>query len=104
MATLHKATLAALAIAAVARADIEIYQDGALASGWEDWSWSSTINYAATDLFEGTSSISITSEAWAAFSVKLEGTFSQSAGMRFDIAVGRSFFGARMSRLIAGDL
>ncbi|KAJ7107803.1 glycoside hydrolase family 44-domain-containing protein [Mycena epipterygia] len=26
--------------------------DNALAAGWEDWSWSSAIDYAATDLFE----------------------------------------------------
>ena len=86
---LHRLPSAAVAAAAVrvALADLTVYQDGALASGWEDWSWSSTINYAATDLFEGSSSISITSEAWAAFSPKLEGTFPSYAGLRFDIAV-----------------
>ncbi|KAG6874169.1 hypothetical protein C0995_005587 [Termitomyces sp. Mi166 len=66
--------------------DLNIYTDGALASGWEDWSWSSVLDYAATDLFEGTSSISVTSDAWAALSVKLEGTFPSFAGLRFDIA------------------
>lgn len=67
--------------------DLSIYSDGALASGWEDWSWSSTLDFAATDLFEGTSSISVTSDAYAALSVKLEGTFPNYAGLRFDIAV-----------------
>ncbi|KAG6850170.1 hypothetical protein H0H93_016850, partial [Arthromyces matolae] len=66
--------------------DLTIYSDGSLASGWENWSWSSTIDFAATDLFEGTSSISVTSSAWAALSVKLEGTFPSYAGLRFDIA------------------
>jgi len=80
----------ARAATVVALDDLPIYTDGALASGWENWSWSSTINFAATDLFEGTSSISITSDAWAAVSLKLEGTFSSYAGLRFDIAVRRS--------------
>ena len=71
------------------KADLTIYTDNALASGWEDWSWSSTINYAATDEFAGTSgsSISVNSSAYAALSVKLEGTFPGYAGLRFDIAV-----------------
>ncbi|KAG6875722.1 hypothetical protein C0993_007795 [Termitomyces sp. T159_Od127] len=67
--------------------DLNIYSDGALAPGWENWSWSSTLDFAATDLFEGTSSISVTSGAYAALSVKLEGTFPSYAGLRFDIAV-----------------
>lgn len=88
MAKLHLQAFVALAIAAarLARADLPVYTDGALAAGWEDWSWSSTINYDATDIFEGTSSISVTSDAWAALSLKLEGTFPQYAGLRFDIA------------------
>lgn len=89
---LHRLTFAALAAAAIhiALADLTVYQDGALAPGWENWSWSSTIDFAATDLFEGSSSMSITSDAWAALSVKLEGTFPDYAGMRFDIAVSIS--------------
>ncbi|KAJ6483205.1 glycoside hydrolase family 44-domain-containing protein [Mycena sanguinolenta] len=67
--------------------DIPIYTDNALAAGWEDWSWSSTINYAATDLFQGTSSISVNSQAWSALSVKYDGgPFSSYQGLRFDIA------------------
>ncbi|KAF9014041.1 glycoside hydrolase family 44-domain-containing protein [Cyathus striatus] len=66
--------------------DLTIYTDGALASGWENWSWSSDIDFAATDLFSGTSSISVNSSAYAALSVKLEGTFPDYAGLRFDIA------------------
>ena len=89
MAKLHLQAFVALAIAAarLARADLPVYTDGALAAGWEDWSWGSTINYDATDLYEGTSSISVTNEAWSALSLKLEGLFSQYAGLRFDIAV-----------------
>lgn len=67
--------------------DLSIYTDTALVAGWEDWSWSSTIDYDATDLFEGTSSISVTNQAWAALSLKLEGNFSDYAGLKFDIAV-----------------
>ncbi|KAF9466233.1 glycoside hydrolase family 44-domain-containing protein [Collybia nuda] len=79
--------LATLALGFVKAADdLPIYTDGALASGWENWSWSSTIDFAATDLFVGTSSVSVTSSEWAALSVKLEGTFPTYAGLRFDIA------------------
>ncbi|KAJ8456851.1 hypothetical protein ONZ45_g18555 [Pleurotus djamor] len=67
--------------------DITVYTDNALASGWENWSWSSTIDFAATDLYEGSSSISVTSDAWAALSFRLsQGTFKDYAGLRFDIA------------------
>lgn len=83
------AAFAGLAVlgAVNALSDLPIFTDGALASGWEDWSWGSTINYAATDLFEGESSISVNSTQYSAFSVKLEGTFPGYAGLRFDIAV-----------------
>jgi hypothetical protein len=67
--------------------DIAVYTDGALAAGWENWSWSSDINFAATDVLEGSSSISVNSQAWSALSVKLEGTFPNYQGLRFDIAV-----------------
>ncbi|KAK7449720.1 hypothetical protein VKT23_013195 [Stygiomarasmius scandens] len=86
---LHQLKLVSLTLAAlqlVQADDLTIYQDGSLAAGWENWSWSSTIDFAATDLFLGTSSISVTSDEWAALSVKLEGTFPQYAGLRFDIA------------------
>ncbi|KAG5335033.1 hypothetical protein C0989_002426 [Termitomyces sp. Mn162] len=77
----------ALLIPSLVKADdLYIYTDGALAPGWEDWSWSSTLDFNATDLFEGTSSISVTSDAWAALSVKLEGTFLNYAGLKFDVA------------------
>ncbi|KAF9269904.1 hypothetical protein L218DRAFT_1071416 [Marasmius fiardii PR-910] len=75
-----------LAALQLAKADLSIYDDANLATGWENWSWGSTIDFAATDVFEGTSSISVTSDAWSALSVKLEGTFPQYAGLRFDIA------------------
>ncbi|KAG6816419.1 hypothetical protein H0H87_006156 [Tephrocybe sp. NHM501043] len=81
--------LVALALLApfLAKADdLNIYTDGALASGWENWSWGSTLDFAATDLFEGSSSISVDSGAWSALSIKLEGTFPGYAGLRFDIA------------------
>lgn len=77
--------LAAL-LALGARADLDVYVDGALASGWENWSWSTDIDFAATDLYEGLSSISLNSQAWAAFSLKLEGVFGTYAGLQFDVA------------------
>ncbi|KAG8960613.1 hypothetical protein FRC05_006721 [Tulasnella sp. 425] len=83
---LRAALLAPLLLAWAVSADLDVYVDGALASGWENWSWSTTFNFAATDLYEGTSSISATSDAWAAASFKLEGLFNTYAGFRFDIA------------------
>ena len=77
-----------LVAAAIARADdILVYQDGALASQWQDWSWSSTISYAATDIAEGSSSISVTSQAWSALSLYYPTPFGSYAGLEFDIAV-----------------
>ncbi|KAF9564346.1 hypothetical protein CPC08DRAFT_685127 [Agrocybe pediades] len=88
---LRLATLVAFATIRAARAateDLSIYTDNNLAQGWENWSWSSDINFAATDLFSGASgsSISVNSTQYAALSVKLEGTFPDYAGLRFDIA------------------
>ncbi|KAF8197464.1 glycoside hydrolase family 44-domain-containing protein [Pholiota molesta] len=85
---LRFAACVAFAALHAVKADIAIYTDAALASGWENWSWSSDINFAATDEFAGTSgsSISVNSSAYAALSVKLEGTFPSEAGLRFDIA------------------
>ncbi|KAG8961586.1 hypothetical protein FRC05_005918, partial [Tulasnella sp. 425] len=83
---LRAAILAPLLLAWAASADLDVYVDGALASGWENWSWSTTFNFAATDLYEGLSSISATSDAWAAASFKLEGQFNTYAGFQFDFA------------------
>jgi hypothetical protein len=85
--TIVLAIALAHSVSVAALDDRAIYTDGALASGWENWSWSSTIDFAATDLAEGTSSISAKSDAWAALSFKLEGTFPEYAGLKFDIAV-----------------
>jgi len=73
--------------------DLEVYTDSTLAAKWQNWSWNTDINFAATDLFAGTSgsSISVNSTAWAAISLKLEGTFRDYAGLRFDIAVCTNF-------------
>ncbi|KAL0951928.1 hypothetical protein HGRIS_008582 [Hohenbuehelia grisea] len=82
-----KGAFLAFVAARLANADLTVYTDGALASGWENWSWNTVLDFAATDLFEGTSSISATSDAWAALSLKLsQGDLSQYAGLRFDIA------------------
>ncbi|KAJ7834908.1 glycoside hydrolase family 44-domain-containing protein [Mycena olivaceomarginata] len=75
----------ALLAAWVLADDITVYTDGALAAGWENWSWSSDINFAATDVLEGSSSISVNSQAWSALSVKLEGTFPNYQGLSTSI-------------------
>ena len=77
------------------RADDVLYSDGALSSTWQDWSWSSTINYAATDLAEGTSSISVNSSAWAALSFKDNTNFQGYQGLQFDIAVSVFIYNLR---------
>ncbi|KAF9448877.1 glycoside hydrolase family 44 protein [Macrolepiota fuliginosa MF-IS2] len=79
----------AAAISRVAADDLNIYTDDSLASGWENWSWSSTIDFAATDLISGSSgsSISVTSDAWAALSLYYQpAPFNTYAGLKFDIA------------------
>ncbi|KAG8906530.1 hypothetical protein FRC00_012535, partial [Tulasnella sp. 408] len=83
---LRAALLAPVLLAWAASADLDVYVDGALSSGWENWSWNTAFNFAATDLYEGLSSISATSDAWAAASFKLEGLFNTYAGFQFDIA------------------
>ena len=75
------------AAAAIARADEYIYLDTALSTTWQDWSWGSTISYAASNVPTSGSSISITSNAWSAFSLKDTATFGNYAGLKFDIAV-----------------
>lgn len=70
------------------RGDLSVYTDAALASGWENWSWSSTINFAATDVYEGLSSLSSVTTAYGAVSFYLEGAGFGSgyAGLKFDIS------------------
>jgi phosphatidylinositol glycan class B len=77
-------------ISKVAGADLNVYTDGGLLAGWENWSWSSTIDFAATDIFSGSSgsSISVASDAWAAFSLYYDqGSFKTFAGLQFDVSV-----------------
>lgn len=71
--------------------DLNIYIDTNLATGWENWSWSSTIDFAATDIVSGSSgsSILVTSDAWAALSLYNPTSFKTYAGLRFDITVSR---------------
>ncbi|KAG9033104.1 hypothetical protein FS837_002547 [Tulasnella sp. UAMH 9824] len=83
---LRAALLGPILLAWAASADLDVYVDGGLSSGWENWSWNTDLNFAATDLYEGLSSISASSTAWAAVSLKLEGLFNTYAGFQFDIA------------------
>ncbi len=84
-----KALVAIFAMTSVAvRADEAVYTDNALASGWQDWSWGSTIVYTATDMKEGISSISVNSTAYSALSLYDPTPFLTYAGLAFDISVG----------------
>ncbi len=81
-----RTTLVALLVATAVKSDQDIYVDDTLSGGWGNWGWGSVINWAATDLKVGTSSISAVSDAWAAVSLKDPDTFSSYAGLKFDIA------------------
>ncbi|KAI0790933.1 glycoside hydrolase family 44-domain-containing protein [Abortiporus biennis] len=71
----------------IAKADQIIYSDDSLSNGWQDWSWGSTLNYQATNIAEGTTSLSVNSTAWAAVSLYTPTPFGSSfAGLRFDIS------------------
>ncbi|KAI0028548.1 glycoside hydrolase family 44-domain-containing protein [Vararia minispora EC-137] len=81
--------LSLLAVCGLVAADVTIYAPGSgnLASGWENWSWSSTIDFASTASPGGLESISVDSGAWAALSVFAEVAFNNDyAGLRFDIS------------------
>lgn len=72
-------------------ADEVIYTDDALAPGWEDWSWGSTINYDATTMAEGTSSIFVNSTEYSALSLETPTAFNNTfAGLSFDISVKKN--------------
>jgi hypothetical protein len=54
---------------------MDIYTDG-LSSRWEDWSWDTTRNLAATDqVYSGTQAISITLGTWGALSLHSDPPF-----------------------------
>ena len=72
------------ALVAGVHADLDVYVDDALAAGWENWSWGTVINAAATDIFKGSSSLSVTSDAWSALSLK-SASYEAYKGLRFDI-------------------
>jgi phosphatidylinositol glycan class B len=79
----------AASISKVAAADLDVYIDNNIATDWQDWSWSSTIDFAATDIFSGSSgtSLSVTSDPWSALSLYNPNTFKGYAGLQFDVAV-----------------
>ncbi len=56
---------------ATPNADLIIYDD-ALAAGWEDWSWDSTVNFASgAPVYEGMKAAAVTFDApWAGFSLR----------------------------------
>jgi hypothetical protein len=88
MASVKLTALLSFLLAAIrVAADDDVYIDGAIENTFQDWSWSSTINYAATDLMEGSSSISVTSGAYSALSLYDTTVFSSYAGLKFDFAV-----------------
>ena len=60
-----------LALGLLAGADETVYApgSGALAPGWENWSWSSTIDFASTAGPGGVEAISVTAGSYAALSL-----------------------------------
>lgn len=88
---LLKAVLLCALLPLTVFADETIYSDGAISSTWQDWSWGSTIDYSAADIFEGTSSISVNATAYSALSFYDTSIFASSyAGLKFDLAVSES--------------
>ncbi|RPD78129.1 hypothetical protein L226DRAFT_457148 [Lentinus tigrinus ALCF2SS1-7] len=78
-----------LALGLLAGADEAVYApgSGALASGWENWSWSSTIDFASTSGPASVEAISVTAGSYAALSLYDETAFANNfAGLRFDIS------------------
>ena len=81
--------LVLLSLGLLAGADETVYApgSGALASGWENWSWSSTIDFASTSGPGGVQAISVTAGSYAALSLFDETAFANNfAGLRFDIS------------------
>lgn len=94
---LRAALLAPLLLAWLAAADLDVYVDDALSSGWQNWSWGTTINFAATDLKSGISSLSATSDAWSALSLMNPSGYSTYKGFQFDFAGDPSAVQVRQS-------
>ena len=97
MATFRKAYLLSFICSALligcAFADEDVFIDNALSSTWQDWSWGSTISYTATDVKMGTTSISVTSDAYSALSLYDTSIFGgKFAGLKFDLAVSSSVY------------
>jgi hypothetical protein len=84
-AALRVAFVAFVSVVAV-KSDENIYVDDALSGDWQNWGWNTTVNWAATDLKVGKSSISAVSGAWAGLSLKSPNVISAYAGLKFDIA------------------
>lgn len=84
--------LAFLLTALCANADEAVYTDDNVSSSWQNWSWGSTIDFAATDAKVGTSSISVNSTAYSALSLYDTAVFSNFAGLKFDVSVCLSSF------------
>ncbi|KZP33303.1 carbohydrate-binding module family 1 protein [Athelia psychrophila] len=88
MLSLLQTALLCVSLPLAVIADETIYSNSAISSTWQDWSWGSTINYAATDILAGTtgSSISVNSTAYSALSLYDTASFSSYAGLSFDLA------------------
>ena len=81
--------LVLIALGLLAGADETVYapSSGAFAYGWENWSWSSTIDFASTSGPGGVQAISVTAGSYAALSLFDETAFANNfAGLRFDIS------------------
>ncbi|KIK54434.1 glycoside hydrolase family 44 protein [Collybiopsis luxurians FD-317 M1] len=78
-----------LSLGVLVTSDDTIYAPGtgALASGWENWSWSSTFDFASTAGPGGVESILVNTTSYGALSAFAETAFDNNyAGLRFDIS------------------
>jgi hypothetical protein len=84
----NRVGLLALALASRVFADQTIYSGtlGALAPGWENWSWNTNFTWASTDGPGGAPSLAVSSDIYAGLSFYDESSFASYAGIRFDVS------------------
>jgi hypothetical protein len=84
--------------------DLTIYSDS-LASGWENWSWSSTVNFAnSSTVHAGSHSIAVTINAgWAALYLHSSPEIDLSNYEKISFWVHGGASGARQLRLVANE-
>jgi hypothetical protein len=84
----NRAGLLALSLGSCVFAEQIIYSGtlGALAPGWENWSWNTNFTWASTSGPDAVPALAVSSDAYAALSFYDESNFGSFAGLRFDVS------------------